>query len=40
MDHAERYRNSLDAMGDMSSESAKGAQKSIKYRAYETLQQQ
>ena len=39
MDHAERYRNSLDAMGDMSSESAKGAQKSIKYRAYETLQQ-
>jgi Ca-activated chloride channel family protein len=40
MDHAERYRNSLDAMGDMSSESAKGAQKAIKYRAYETLQQQ
>jgi Ca-activated chloride channel family protein len=39
MDHAERYRNSLDAMGDMSSESAKGAQKAIKYRSYETLQQ-
>ena len=39
MDHAERYKNSLDAMGDMSSESAKGAQKAIKYRAYETLQQ-
>ena len=39
MDHANRYRNSLDSMGDMSSESAKGAQKAIKYRAYETLQQ-
>jgi hypothetical protein len=39
MDHAERYRNSLDAMGDMSSEAAKGGQKAIKYRAYETLQQ-
>ena len=39
MDHAERYKNSLDTMGDMSSESAKGAQKAIKYRAYETLQQ-
>jgi len=39
MDHAERYRNSLDTMGDMSSESAKGAQKAIKYRAYETLRQ-
>jgi alkylation response protein AidB-like acyl-CoA dehydrogenase len=30
--------DSLDAMGDMSSESAKEAQKAIKYRAYETLQ--
>jgi Ca-activated chloride channel family protein len=39
MDHADRYRNSLDAMGDMRSESAKGTQKAIKYRAYETLQQ-
>ena len=39
MDHANRYRNSLDTMGDMSSESAKEAQKAIKYRAYETLQQ-
>jgi len=39
MDHAERYKDSLDTMGDMSSESAKGAQKAIKYRAYETLQQ-
>jgi Ca-activated chloride channel family protein len=39
MDHAERYKDSLDAMGDMSSEPAKGAQKAIKYRAYETLQQ-
>jgi Ca-activated chloride channel family protein len=39
MDHAERYKNSLDTMGDMSSESAKGAQKAIKYRSYETLQQ-
>jgi hypothetical protein len=38
MDHANRYKNSLDTMGDMSSESAKGAQKAIKYRAYETLQ--
>jgi Ca-activated chloride channel family protein len=40
MDHAERYKDSLDTMGDMSSESAKGAQKAIKYRAYEALQQQ
>lgn len=39
MDHANRYRNALDAMGDMNSESAKGAQKAIKYRAYETLRQ-
>ncbi|MHB1025420.1 MAG: vWA domain-containing protein [Desulfobacteria bacterium] len=39
MDHAERYKNSLDTMGDMSSDSAKGAQKAIKYRAYETLRQ-
>ena len=39
MDHAERYKDSLDTMGDMSSESAKGAQKAIKFRAYETLQQ-
>lgn len=39
MDHAARYKNSLDTMGDMSSESAKGAQKAIKYRVYETLQQ-
>ncbi len=40
MDHAERYKESLDGMGDMSSEAARGAQKAIKYRAYETLQQQ
>ena len=39
MDQANRYKESLDTMGDMSSESAKGAQKAIKYRAYETLQQ-
>ncbi len=39
MDHADRYRDSLDAMGDMSSESARGAQKAVKYRAYETLRQ-
>ncbi len=39
MDQAERYKDSLDTMGDMSSESAKEAQKAIKYRAYETLQQ-
>jgi Ca-activated chloride channel family protein len=39
MDHADRYRNRLDTMGDMSSESAKRAQKEIKYHAYETLQQ-
>jgi Ca-activated chloride channel family protein len=40
MDQAERYRESLDTMGDMRSDSAKGAQKAIKYRAYETLRQQ
>jgi len=39
MDSANRYRNSLDTMGDMNSESAKGAQKAIKYRAYEVIQQ-
>ncbi len=39
MEHANRYKDSLDAMGDMSSEPAKAAQKAIKYRAYETLQQ-
>ncbi len=39
MDHASRYRDSLDGMTDMSSEKAKAAQKTIKYRAYETLQQ-
>ena len=39
MDHANRYKNSLDEMGDMNSEPAKAAQKAIKYRAYETLQQ-
>lgn len=39
MDHANRYRNSLDTMGEMSSESAKEAQKAIKYRSYEMLQQ-
>jgi len=27
MDHANRYRNSLDTMGDMSSEPAKGARR-------------
>jgi len=39
MDHANRYKDRLDTMGDMSSEPAKAAQKAIKYRAYETLQQ-
>ncbi|MGZ8429893.1 MAG: vWA domain-containing protein [Candidatus Deferrimicrobiaceae bacterium] len=39
MDHANRYKDSLDTMGDMSSESARGAQKAVKYRAYETLRQ-
>jgi Ca-activated chloride channel family protein len=39
MDHANRYKDSLDRMGDMNSEPAKAAQKEIKYRAYETLQQ-
>ncbi len=39
MDHANRYKDSLDEMKDMSSEPAKAAQKAIKYRAYETLQQ-
>jgi hypothetical protein len=39
MDSANRYKNSLDTMGDMSSESARGAQKAIKYRSYDTLQQ-
>jgi Ca-activated chloride channel family protein len=39
MDHATRYKDTLDTMGDMSSESAKGAQKAIKFRAYEMLQQ-
>ena len=39
MEHANRYKDTLDAMGDMRSEAAKGAQKAIKYRAYETLQQ-
>ena len=40
VDHANRYKDSIDTMGDMSSDSAKGAQKAVKYRAYETLQQQ
>jgi hypothetical protein len=39
MDSANRYKNSLDTMGDMNSEAAKGAQKAIKYRSYDTLQQ-
>ena len=39
MEHANRYKNSLDEMKDMNSEPAKAAQKEIKYRAYETLQQ-
>ena len=37
MVHAERYKDSLDTMGDVEPESAKGAQKAIKYRTYETL---
>lgn len=39
MDNANRYKDSLDEMKDMSSEPAKAAQKAIKYRSYETLQQ-
>lgn len=39
MEHAGRYRDSLDEMKDMNSEPAKAAQKAIKYRAYEMLQQ-
>lgn len=39
MDHANRYKNSLDGMKDMNSEPAKAVQKEIKFRAYETLQQ-
>ena len=39
MDHANRYKDSLDEMEDMNSEPAKAAQKAIKYRAYEMLQQ-
>ena len=39
MDHANRYKESLDEMKDMNSEEARAAQKAIKYRAYETLQQ-
>ena len=39
MDHANRYKDSLDQMRDMNSEPAKAAQKAIKYRAYEMLQQ-
>ncbi len=39
MDHATRYRDGLDEMKDMNSEKAKAAQKAVKYRAYETLQQ-
>ena len=40
MDHANRYKDSLDEMEDMDSEAAKAAQKAIKYRSYEMLQQQ
>ena len=39
IDHASRYRDTLDGMKDMNSEAAKAQQKAIKYRAYETLQQ-
>ena len=39
MDHANRYKDKLDEMEDMNSEPAKAAQKAIKYRAYEMLQQ-
>ncbi len=40
MEHAGRYKDSLDKMQDMNSEPAKATQKAIKYRAYEVLQQQ
>ncbi len=40
MEHADRYKESLDEMKDMNSEEAKAAQKAIKYRAYEMLEQQ
>jgi Ca-activated chloride channel family protein len=36
---AAEYRGKLDELGDMNSPKAKAVQKSIKYRAYETLQQ-
>jgi Ca-activated chloride channel family protein len=39
MDHANRYKDRLDKMEDMNSEPARAAQKAIKYRAYEMLQQ-
>jgi len=39
MDHANRYKDRLDEMEDMNSEEAKAAQKAIKYRSYEMLQQ-
>lgn len=39
MEHANRYKDSLDKMQDMDSEPAKATQKSIKYRSYEILQQ-
>ena len=40
MERAAEYGNRLDAMGDMSSEEAKGVQKSIKYRSYRQLREQ
>ncbi len=40
MERAAEYGNRLDAMGDMSSEEAKGVQKSIKYKSHRQLQEQ
>ncbi len=39
MEQANEYGRSLDAMKDMNAPAARAAQKSIKYKAYETLQQ-
>jgi len=40
MERAAEYGSRLDAMGDMSSEEAKGVQKSIKYKSHRQLQEQ
>jgi Ca-activated chloride channel family protein len=40
MERADAYRDTLDSLKDMSSDEAKGAQKSIKYRSYEILNRQ